>query len=130
MEFSRVCLVLAGQTEPRPSGALVQGRDGYLYGATEFGGSGYKGPKAGIDHLFYETFGTIFRTSTNGDFTSLFSFSGTNGSRPNGTFVQAKSGAFYGTTQSAGTRFDGKHEFGAGTVFRFTVGSAFSAGRR
>lgn len=113
----------SGTNGARPSGALVQGRDGYLYGTTEFGGVSYRGANAGIEHLFNETFGTIFRISTNGDFTSLFSFKGTNGSHPSAGLLQAKNGAFYGTTQSGGSHFDGKHEFGAGTVFRFSVAS-------
>jgi uncharacterized repeat protein (TIGR03803 family) len=110
-----------GANGARPNGALVQGRDGHLYGTTEFGGVGYRGAKAGIEHLFNETFGTIFRISTNGDFASLFSFSGTNGSHPSAGLLRAKDGAFYGTTQLGGTCFDGRR--GAGTIFRFKVTS-------
>ncbi len=119
----------SGTNGARPSGALVQGRDGFLYGTTEFGGTRYRGPDAGIEHLFNETSGTIFRISTNGFFTSLFSFSGTNGSHRNAGLVQAKDGAFYGTTSSGGTSFDGKREFGAGTVFLLTVAAPVTSVR-
>lgn len=81
-----------------PYAGLVQGRDGFLYGTAPRGGSG--------------GFGTFFRISTNGDFTTLHSFLGaTDGSTPYGPLVQAADGRFYGTTASSGPA-------GFGTVFR------------
>jgi uncharacterized repeat protein (TIGR03803 family) len=105
-----------GTNGARPRGALVQGTDGYLYGATEYGGDDYKGPGAGIEHLFYKTYGTVFRISTNGAFTSLFSFHGTNGAHPKAGLLQGKDGAFYGTTSSGGAG-------DSGTIFRMRITS-------
>jgi uncharacterized repeat protein (TIGR03803 family) len=51
-----------------PSGALVEGSDGNLYGTTAYGG-----PTGG---------GTVFRVTTNGVLATLVSFNGTNGSHP------------------------------------------------
>ena len=47
-----------------PQARLVQGSDGYFYGTTESGGA------HGV--------GTVFRISTNGALTSLYSFTGGN----------------------------------------------------
>jgi uncharacterized repeat protein (TIGR03803 family) len=103
-----------GTNGARPHATLVQGLDSNLYGTTEYGGEGYRGPSAGIDHLFNETFGTIFRIGTNGNFASLFSFSRTNGAHPVARLVEFKRGQFYGTTRDGGAG-------GAGTVFRVRV---------
>jgi uncharacterized repeat protein (TIGR03803 family) len=85
-----------------PSAGLVQGSDGYFYGATEYGGTngGY---------------GAVFKISTNGTLTSLYSFSGGNdGGNPEAGLVQGSDGSFYGTTYDGGTN-------GMGTVFRLTI---------
>jgi uncharacterized repeat protein (TIGR03803 family) len=93
--------------QPSPNGAvplarLVQGNDGYLYGTTVFGGT-----NGGA--------GSVFRISTNGALTSLYSFTGGNdGAYPQVGLVQGSDGYFYGTTYSGGTN-------GAGTVFRITA---------
>jgi uncharacterized repeat protein (TIGR03803 family) len=77
---------------------LVQGSDGNLYGTTHYGG-----PNLGA------SYGTIFRISTAGEFTTLYSFClGTNcaaGAWPY-NLVQNTSGSFFGATDSApGTIF-------------------------
>jgi hypothetical protein len=59
-------------------------------------------------HHRQEKLPAIFRTSTNGDFTHLFSFSGTNGSHPDAGLLQAKNGAFYGTNALGWTALRGK----------------------
>jgi uncharacterized repeat protein (TIGR03803 family) len=83
-----------------PRAALVQGNDGYLYGTTGSGGAGGNG--------------TVFKISTNGVLTTLYSFAGGNdGVSPNG-LVQGSDGSFYGTTLYGGAG-------GAGTVFRLTI---------
>jgi uncharacterized repeat protein (TIGR03803 family) len=90
-------------------GCLVQGNDGYFYGTT--GGGGTNGA------------GTVFRISTNGALTSLYSFKGTNdGAGPNG-LVQGTDGSFYGTTEFGGaTNYDaGWERYGYGTVFRLSI---------
>ncbi len=83
-------------TSPRTP--LVQGTDGNFYGTTsdaEEGGSG-----------------SIFRITTAGAVTTLYRFSGPDGTAPNG-LVQASDGNFYGTTAGGGAN-------GGGTVFRLT----------
>jgi uncharacterized repeat protein (TIGR03803 family) len=86
-----------------PWSGLVSGNDGYFYGATQEGGTNLGG------------FGTLFKVSTNGTFTSLVSFAGTNGIIPNG-LVQGNDGNFYGTTESGGTDTNNPL-YGQGTVF-------------
>ena len=73
-----------------PMAGLVQGSDGYFYGTTQGGGtSGY---------------GTVFKISTNGGLTTLYSFTGANdGAYPYAALVQGSDGYFYGTTANGGT---------------------------
>jgi len=85
-----------------PQAGLMQGNDGSFYGVTTGGNPGGSG-------------GTVFKISTNGTLTTLYSFSGGNdGAGPVGGLVQATDGSFYGTTYNGG-------QGGAGTVFRLTV---------
>jgi uncharacterized repeat protein (TIGR03803 family) len=89
-----------------PMAPLICGRDGYLYGSTEYGGDFGAG--------------NIFRISTNGVITNLYSFTnGTDGGFPTNALMQAADGNFYGVTQSGGTQ-------GFGNVFRLTPAGAFS----
>jgi len=77
-----------------PEGGLTLNTDGSLYGMTDLGGS--------VD------VGTIFRTSTKGVLSTLYSFNnGTIGSEPLDTLLRASNGNFYGTTQAAGGNGDG-----------------------
>jgi uncharacterized repeat protein (TIGR03803 family) len=90
-----------------PSGVLVQGTDGNLYGTTENGGT-----KGGA--------GTIFRITTAGTLTTLYSFDGTNdGAIPVAGVIQGMDGNFYGTTLEGGA-------YNLGTVFRLTPSGALS----
>jgi uncharacterized repeat protein (TIGR03803 family) len=91
--------------------ALLQGRDGYLYGTT------YDlGPAQG---------GTVFRVDTNGNFTSLYFF-GTvvndddipDGTQPVG-LMQASDGKLYGTTTAAGI-------WQGGTIFKITTNGSLT----
>jgi uncharacterized repeat protein (TIGR03803 family) len=79
-----------------PIDALIQGRDGSLYGTTAYGGTngGY---------------GTIFKITTAGVLTSLSSLNSSNG-YPAGALVQGTDGNFYGVTGS-GTN-------GYGSIYR------------
>jgi len=90
-----------------PAANLVWGANGNLYGTTSAGGTNDSG--------------TIFQMTTNGAFTSLVSFTGTNGAAlgiyPNG-LVQGQDGNFYGTTQMGGTNDISSD--GDGTIFRVT----------
>ncbi len=90
-----------------PLGALVVGSDGNLYGATELGGS--------------EGFGTVYRISPTGSFTSLHSFTDSNGdANPNNGLVQASDGNFYGTTS-------GLIHDSAGAVYEMAMSPALAA---
>jgi uncharacterized repeat protein (TIGR03803 family) len=84
-----------------PGGALVPGSDGNFYGTT--GGGGTNGDN-----------GTVFRISTNGELTSLYSFSGGSDGASPGPLVLGGDGSFYGTTSSGGTS-------NAGTVFKIST---------
>jgi uncharacterized repeat protein (TIGR03803 family) len=89
-----------------PGGGLVQGRDGCFYGATQDGGT--------------NNYGTVFKISTNGALTSLYSFTG---GKDGGTpyyagLVQGRDGSFYGTTLYGGVQ---NGSSGFGTVFRLMV---------
>jgi uncharacterized repeat protein (TIGR03803 family) len=87
-----------------PSTGLIVGSDGALYGVTLEGGPNYANANGGD--------GTVFRITTNGDFTLLACFGGTNGSGPV-NIIQASDGNFYGSTVFGGT-------YDNGTVFRMT----------
>ena len=57
----------------------------------------------------------VFRITTNGVLTPLYSFTGGHdGGNPRGGLVQASDGNLYGTAADGGTNFDG-------TVFRITT---------
>ena len=92
-----------------PTGRLILGRDGNLYGTTNEGGLTADG---------VANQGTIFRISPSGAFTTLISFEGdfngfTDPSQPYAGLVQGKDGRFYGTTRFGGTS-------GFGTIFSYS----------
>jgi uncharacterized repeat protein (TIGR03803 family) len=93
-----------------PRAGLVQGSDGNLYGTTYQSGA-------------YGNYGTIFKITTSGSLTTVYSFcqaSGCpDGANPSGSLIQATDGNFYGTTQFGGA-YDG------GTVFQFTPGDTLT----
>jgi uncharacterized repeat protein (TIGR03803 family) len=85
-----------------PLGGLVEGRDGYFYGTTAGGGTNGSG--------------TVFKISTSGTLTNLYSFTGgDDGQNPQAGLVRGSDGNFYGTTQSGGTNG------GGGTIFKITT---------
>lgn len=98
-----------------PYASLVEGPDGAFYGVTMSGGAftNQLFPNVGGD----PGYGTVFRITTNGAFTSLISFARTNGARPLGNLTLGKDGKFYGTTL-----FGSAHDLG--TVFRLSLPSA------
>ena len=94
--------------------SLLQGTDGSLYGVTQTGGA--------------QNQGTIFRITTAGTLTVLYSFCSaancTDGAGPTAALLQAADGSFYGTTRLGGTGYCGGA--GCGTVFSLSVGIVLS----
>ncbi len=82
-----------------PVAGLAQGADGSLYGTTESGGA--------------NGLGTIFKITTNGVVTPVYSFDGGDGAFPVEPMILARDGNFYGTTSDGGIGGDGE-------VFRLT----------
>jgi uncharacterized repeat protein (TIGR03803 family) len=93
---------------PSDSG-LVEGDDGYLYGTTSSGG----GPTS-------TGFGTIFKISPTGAFTSLHSFRMIDGASPSAGLTKASDGNFYGLTWDGGLNR-------AGTAYMVTPSGAFTS---
>lgn len=86
-----------------PAAAFVQGTNGYLYGTTVAGGANDEG--------------TIFRMSSTGILTTLYSFCSqpgcSDGAVANAGLIQGTDGNFYGTTGLGGTN-------NLGTIFKIT----------
>ncbi len=89
-----------------PYGGVIQAIDGNFYGTT------VGGPGLGGD-------GTIFKMSSSGSFTTLHSFSASDGVEPIASLLQASDGNFYGTTTALGANYDG-------TVFKITSEGVFT----
>src|SRR5262249_3668448 len=87
-----------------PMAGLAQGTDGNFYGTAALGGASNG------------TNGTVFRITSNGVFTLLYTFpsNGRNGRSPMGNLIQGTNGNFYGTTSAGGA--SGEY----GTVFKFS----------
>ncbi len=86
-------------------GALVQDAAGNFYGTTQGGGDfGY---------------GSVYRFTAAGTFTTLYSFSGSDGSTPSSELLLYSDGNLYGTTLDGGS-------FDFGTVFRLTPGGVLT----
>jgi uncharacterized repeat protein (TIGR03803 family) len=99
----------SGTDGQRPSGSLLLGSDGNLYGVTSSGGSNAncKNPKG---------CGTLYRITPSGVETVLYSFGTTagDGINPSGALIQASDGHLYGTSFYGGTA-------NTGTVFRLDL---------
>lgn len=95
-----------------PTGTLVQGVDGSLYGTTQFGGANCA------------NCGTIFKINSAGQFATLYSFCSqsncADGVQPYSGLVLAKNGNLYGTTIAGGIGYTGSLYSGAGTLFGVT----------
>jgi uncharacterized repeat protein (TIGR03803 family) len=99
-----------------PTGRMVFGANGDLYGTTQSGG---------IYNGFYNQ-GTIFRITTTGVYTVLHLFSGPfgttgDGANPVAGLTLGSDGNFYGTTEAGGS---GGEDEGEGTVFKMTPAGA------
>jgi uncharacterized repeat protein (TIGR03803 family) len=103
-----------GTNGASPQGGLLQARDGNLYGTTGFGGS------LGTN----SSFGTIFKLTTNGVLTTLFSFHLTDGKVPSTKLIFGNDGNLYGTTMFGGIPGGAN---GLGTVFRITTNGIFTS---
>jgi uncharacterized repeat protein (TIGR03803 family) len=90
-----------------PWAALVQATNGELYGTTSYGGANAGG------------YGTIFKITRSGTFTSLHSFDISDGYYPYGKLIQATNGDLYGSTYAGGSG-------GSGTVFKVTPSGTFT----
>ncbi|MFZ0314695.1 MAG: choice-of-anchor tandem repeat GloVer-containing protein [Candidatus Korobacteraceae bacterium] len=108
----------------RPTSALVQGRDGNLYGTTFQGGA----VNQCAQHVGC---GTIFKITLSGTLTTLYTFcpsgncpdGGADGALPGDALVQGADGSFYGTTTQGGSLSSGC-TFGCGTFFKVTASGA------
>ncbi len=93
-----------------PNGALALGSDGNLYGTTFQGGANNEG--------------TVFKITTGGALTTLYSFCSlagcADGGSPFGALVQGSDGNFYGTT------YQGGNSTNDGTVFKITPGGSLT----
>jgi uncharacterized repeat protein (TIGR03803 family) len=92
-----------------PSSALVQGRDGKLYGVTDEGGA-----NSSCDYGC----GIIYKIDLLGNFTTLHNFDGTDGSIPGGLTL-GSDGNLYGSANQGGA-------YGFGTLFRITPNGVFT----
>jgi uncharacterized repeat protein (TIGR03803 family) len=98
-----------GDDGANPSAGLVQGRDGNFYGTTEY------------SQVFNSGAGSMFKISTNGALSNLYSFTGGNdGANPRAALVQGSDGYFYGTTEWGGTN-------GMGNVFKISTDGALTS---
>ena len=100
LEFTGTAGAYKGQN---PNGPFIQSTDGNFYGTTYQGGA--------------SNFGTVFKVSPGGVFTTLVEFTGNGasnkGSYPRAALVRGSDGNFYGTTTAGGATDDG-------TVFKVT----------
>jgi uncharacterized repeat protein (TIGR03803 family) len=98
-----------------PGRGLMQGADGDLYGTTAQGGAN---SYASCD----ETCGTVFKVTTGGMLTTIYSFCSlsdcADGFFPYAWLIQAANGDFYGTTAQGGAHSCLAGE--CGTVFKIT----------
>src|SRR5262245_2606177 len=92
--------VFSGPDGSRPTGRLIQGTDGLVYGTTTEGGA--------------YGFGTVFSFDAAGTLTTLHHFAGHDGANPGAGVIQGFDGRLYGITGNGGA-------FNYGTVFVMNV---------
>jgi uncharacterized repeat protein (TIGR03803 family) len=91
-----------------PTGSLVQGFDGNLYGTASAGGR----------NICFNGCGTVFKISPAGTLTTVHEFVSTDGQNPSGALVLTSNGNFYGTTTSSSTS--------GGTFFEVSPGGTLT----
>jgi uncharacterized repeat protein (TIGR03803 family) len=120
-------LSFSGTNGANPQAGLVQGNDGNFYGTTTYSG-GAHGDATPWDSVVYSgteppigaaSVATVFKITSAGGLTTLYSFVSTNGYDPNAGLVEGIDGNFYGTTVAGGVN-------GYGTVFRITPAGALT----
>jgi uncharacterized protein (TIGR03437 family) len=99
------------------NGRLVQGPDGLFYGAVETGGTHHDG--------------AIFKITSGGVLTTLYSFSGADGMFPSSGVTLGPDGNLYGTTYAGGTNASTGYPYsgssiGQGTIFKITPTGTFT----
>lgn len=100
----------SGGDGSQPYGGLTEGGDGSFYGTTTIGGAGFGA---------LDGHGTVFKITPGGDFTTIHSFSRTDGAIPQGELTLGSDGNFYGTTTQGGASFNPANFQGNnGTIFR------------
>jgi len=108
--FTTLYSFTSGNDGGLPNAALVQGSEGNFYGTTRVGGNTHLNEGSG--------FGTVFKISTNGTLTTLYSFTGgDDGAYLQAALVQGRDGFFYGTTGRGGSVGMNR---GYGTVFKIS----------
>jgi uncharacterized repeat protein (TIGR03803 family) len=99
-----------------PMGILAQNSDGSLYGVTEY-------------NVFFGLpfYGTIFKVTTNGTFSTVYTINYTDGAYPRAGLLLGSDGNFYGTAYGnlIGPVISGP-AVGNGTVFQITPGGAIT----
>lgn len=93
-----------GTNGKNPYSCLTLGEDGYFYGITTWGGPDDRG--------------TVFKMTTAGTLTTLYTFTNSNG-HPRGGLLQGDDGDFYGTTRQGGAN-------SRGTVYKITSSGAYT----
>ena len=97
-------------------GSLIEGADGYLYGATRSGG-----PSGNCRNSLIGC-GALFKMEKTGaNFSQIHAFNGVDGALPSGGLLQASDGFLYGLTEATGC------DAVSGTLYRIaTDGSGFA----
>jgi uncharacterized repeat protein (TIGR03803 family) len=102
-----------GTNGANPRASMTLGSDGDFYGTTAYGGITNSTHTGGM--------GTVFKVTTNGTLTTLYSFTGgTNGRTPLAGLALGNDGNFYGTTSQGGIT-NSMYAYSWGTVFRLLL---------
>jgi len=97
----------SGSEGANPLGQMLQWTNGLLYGTTYTGGS--------------NNFGTVFKITTGGSLTTLYSFTnGIDGANPGSGLALGNDGNFYGTTYGGGP-------YGYGGIYKITPQGALTS---
>ena len=121
--FTTLYSFSAGADSAEPYDNLILGTDGNFYGTTAGGGAELAGG------CLYSC-GSIFRITSTGSLTTLYSFSGypLTGAEPFANLIQTSDGSLVGTTALGGTYSScGSGTFGCGTVFELSPSGTLSS---